>query len=285
MLIAFPVAARERQESLRLIQWITELDAGRNHDAVLIMGREADANGLTGELRPLFEAAFKSVDAHVIPMERGNGWHPGASGDATSANNMFVWGSSYCDDVLHRPFLWHEADATPTRKTAYDEIEREYAGCGKPFMGCRVEQSPFPTHMSGNAVYPNDIPKHSVLIRNTGKLAWDIGSAEEVLPRASFTNLIQHIHWGGGACCAAALWNGSAAIFHQCKCGCLVEKLRGGGCSVAKSTVGFASPHEIPAAQFFTEKEHISALAAIADKSPLARGRIKRQLKLKGLCP
>lgn len=225
MLIVFPVSLREREQALRLFAWIEETGAGRNHDALLLLGKPAAAARFEMEIKPRMERCFKSVIAYEIPIEYGPQWNPKDSPDASGANNMFTWGSIYCDDVLHRRFFWNESDAIPTKASAYDEIEREDLQAGKPFMGARENVTP--PRLSGIAVYPTEMPNHSVLIRNAGQQAWDIAAAGEIMPLAHVTANIQNVHWLGGECRAAERWDGRAAIFHQCKCGCLYDRLRG----------------------------------------------------------
>lgn len=225
MLIVFPVSLHEREQAKRLFKWIEETGAGRNHDALLLLGKPAAAARFESEIMPLMQRCFKSVIAWEIPIETGPQWNPKTSPDASGANNMFLWGSIYCDETLHRRFLWNEMDAIPTRATAYDEIEKEDSDAGKPFMGARENSTP--PRLSGIAVYPTDIPNHSLIIRNAGQIAWDIAAAKEIMPAAHITTNIQNVHWLGNECKAMNGWDGKAAIFHQCKCGCLYDRLRG----------------------------------------------------------
>ncbi len=228
MLIALPIAQFERERAFRLVRWIAELGAGRKHDCVAILSRDT---GFWDEIEPLLKEAFVIVDHHVIPHEEGGGWNPSKSGDATSANNMFLWGSSYCHDVLNRAFLWNETDAIPTRKTSYDEIESEYLQCGKPFMGCKISNGNYHDYLNGVAIYPVEMRQLGVSVTDCGNMAWDVASGSKMIPHAHCTTLIQNYHWlwnkpDPGVCHAAEKWDGVSALFHQCKCGCLIDWLR-----------------------------------------------------------
>lgn len=237
MLIAFVAAAHERDRALRLAQWIEEIGAGKGHDVLLTVTQAAKAAGLDAELEPILSRAFNSYSL-MVPFDSVEvPWgHP--AWDASSANHLFTRVNRHIQQHFNRPYLYLEMDAVPTRATAFAEIEAVYMTCGKPFMGARVENGRHPVHMSGIAVYPADVISNSKILggidwncypmadNRKRKMAWDIAGAPEVVPKAHFTDLIQHAYWLNEPCRAVESWDGKAAIFHQCKCGCLINRLR-----------------------------------------------------------
>jgi hypothetical protein len=236
MLIAFVAAAHERDRALRLANWIEELGAGKGHDVLLAVTQAAVHRGLAAELEPVLRRAFDSFSL-MVPFDSVEvPW--GAPGwDASSANHLFTRVNRHIQQHFNRPYLHLEMDALPARATAFAELETEYKAGGKPFMGDRVENGRHPIHMSGVAIYPADVIGNSKLLgaidwncypmpASKRKLAWDIAAAPEVVPKAHFTPLIQHAYQYTPECHAVELYNGSAALFHQCKCGCLIERLR-----------------------------------------------------------
>ena len=267
---------RERDQVLRLANWIRELGGVKNHDVLLYLTQTAHRNGLHKELEPILTDAFKSYTLYV-PMDSVEiPWgHP--MWDASSANHAIKRVSIYCEQVLKRPFLWLEADVAPTRKTWLDEICAEYETCGMPFMGDIVNNGVHEIHMSGIAVYPWDLIRYTDKIRNCGRVAWDIHSCKDVVKRAFKTNLIQHSYQQPYQTGCHTWQNGKlkeeAALFHQCKCGCLIEFLRGRGCSVEKPPEGaelFPVLHVIPTPQTTLEKR----------QAAMARARAARKQKI-----
>ena len=237
MLIAFVAAAHERERALRIANWIEELGAGKNHDVLLCLTRLAAGSGLREELEPILSRAFASC-AVFVPHDSVEIPWGAPLWDASSANHLFKRINTHINQNIHVPYLYLEMDAVLTRATAFDEVDSEYKVNGKPFMGDRVNNGRHPIHMSGVAVYPTDILNYSVRLASIdwncqpvqdpkrGKQAWDIASGSDVVPMAHFTALIQHVYQQPGSCNAKGQWNGQAAIFHQCKCGCLIERLR-----------------------------------------------------------
>jgi hypothetical protein len=137
------------------------------------------------------------------------------------------------------PYFWCELDCIPLRKDWLDRLETEYKSCGKPFMGAHVEIESVPEHMSGNAIYVNVPELAPGLVQRTNwtprgqersyELAFDIAGAREVLPKAHFTNLIQHKFRFKGFESRAefdAVIDPNAVVFHSDKKGTIYKYLR-----------------------------------------------------------
>jgi hypothetical protein len=136
-------------------------------------------------------------------------------------------------------YFWCELDCIPLRKDWLDRLETEYKSCGKPFMGAHVQIESVPEHMSGNAIYVNVPELAPGLVQRTNwtpkgqsqsyELAFDIAGAREVLPKAHFTNLIQHKFRFKGFESRAefdAVIDPNAVVFHSDKSGSIYPYLR-----------------------------------------------------------
>lgn len=135
------------------------------------------------------------------------------------------------------PWLFIEPDCVPLVKDWTYILETEYVKGGKPFMGAHVQIERVPEHMSGNGIYPQDTPALApTIVMHTNwvtegreyELAFDIAGANEVLPQAHFTNLIQHVFRHKGFKTRAefdALIDPNAVVFHSNKDGSIYQFL------------------------------------------------------------
>lgn len=98
---------------------------------------------------------------------------------------------------LKSPWLWLEPDAIPLKVGWLDAIRKEYAACGKRYMGnVYVCDNPnLPNRlMSGIGVYPADA-KEELIHFTTTQYAWDVEAARFLVENCHPTKLIQHF-WG-----------------------------------------------------------------------------------------
>lgn len=233
MLCLIPFFSKDKDQAVRLSNWLRDLGGVKNHDCLLVVDKSTDESGV---IEPLSEA-FRSVDTcHSIPTGAQGTWGSGTT-DATAANEMFMTGAIWVYHKKKVPFFWKESDAAPTRSTWLDEIEAEYKACGKPFMGMRVDMPPHEVHMSGIGVYPWNVADHSLAMMTPGQIAWDYAGRNDTVKRgrAHFTKLIQHVYRINGT---TPEWptfptleslsqiNPETAVFHRCKDESLVDRLR-----------------------------------------------------------
>jgi len=98
---------------------------------------------------------------------------------------------------LAGPWLWLEPDAIPLKVGWLDEIRKEYAACGKRYMGnvyvCNNPRLPNRL-MSGIGVYPADAKKELEHFTKT-HMAWDVEAARFLVENCAHTKLIYHF-WG-----------------------------------------------------------------------------------------
>ncbi len=205
-------------------------------------------------LLPKAQKAFSSVSIIKDEEQETSDWQvTEAMRSAAGPNSSFrqvAW-----DAYMNKrgPYFWCELDCIPLTRDWLDKLESEYKSCGKPFMGANVQIESVPEHLSGNAIYPTNIPEVApTLVKRTEwiprgqersyELAFDIAGAREVLPQSHFTNLIQHKFRFKGFESRYefdAVIDKNAVVFHSDKKGTIFKYLRenlsGGGHSRATS--------------------------------------------------
>tara|TARA_R110000868_G_scaffold64854_5_gene194625 strand:- start:1686 stop:2585 length:900 start_codon:yes stop_codon:yes gene_type:complete len=242
MLTIIPVCRKDAGQALKLAGWIRELGGVMAHSCVLAISKAAHEEGLSEPILEQLRLAFHKVDLYQVSDIDEPAWPKGA-------NHAFI---RVCKDVIQndpvKPFLWLEPDAIPLKATWLDQIEREYMACGKPFMGAFVDLPGTKKHMSGIAVY-RQVDRFAPSYVLSHEFAFDIVMADEVIPKAHFTSLIQH-DWKPAEGEIQSRVSTGAVVYHQDKTGVLIDALRGGGCSTEKPAEGadvVAVLHGIPA--------------------------------------
>lgn len=238
MRVAISVAEHEVEMADRWFSWVCELGGTDGHSLHLI-----PVSGL--DISVLLPKANQAFGGRVLVQKDEEGetsdWQAkdlvrSASGP-NSAFRQVAW-----DTYMNKrgPYFWCELDCIPLRKDWLDRLESEYASCGKPFMGSKVEIQDVPPHMSGNAVYPTNVPELAPMIvqrlhwvpkgqSQRFELAFDVAGAKDVLPKAHFTKLIQHIFRHKGFQSRSefdATIDPNAVVFHSCKDGSIFKYLR-----------------------------------------------------------
>lgn len=230
MLCLIPYFVGDKNQAVRLAEWIRDLGGVKNHSCLLVIDSGTDSSGV---IEPLREA-FGSVNTINSPSAGPQGtWGDGTT-DATAPNEMWMTGANCVYHKQKVPFFWLEPDAVPLRSTWLDEIEAEYKGCGKKFMGMLVNSPPHELHMSGVAVYPADVANHSLAMMMPGPVAWDYAGRDDTVRRqkAHFTKLIQHEYRVHGKEPtfpdreSLSIIKPETAVFHRCKVSDLVDRLR-----------------------------------------------------------
>lgn len=229
MLICLPFFVGDKDQAIRLANWIKQLGGVGHHDCLLV--RDGSAS-LEGVLDPC-QAAFRSVTAIMAQSvgEQGK-WGTGTT-DATAANEMWLTASTYVFHKFQCRWFWLEPDAVPTRSTWADELEAEDREARKPFMGAYVNIPPHEPHMSGIAVYPASVPDYSLDMAIPGKIAWDYAGRRDTIGKgkAHLTKLIQHeyrIHGESPTFPNAkslSVIKPETAVFHRCKDSSLIDRL------------------------------------------------------------
>ena len=240
--------------ALKNAQWINELGGCRGHE--VLMGWDKRCDGVVTELidHELTQAFDKIHRFHFGAVI--DGWPEGA-------NYFFRTVAGWMQTKQYNAYFWMEPDAIPLRERWLDMIVQEYATCGKPFLGDRVQVNDIPLHMSGVGIYPNPLHRYAGEAYRAFDTAWDMAGKDQIIAQAHFTNLIEHA-WKHPKFTNEGEIRSQIApetiLFHSSKDGSLIDLLRGRkqvGIPVASTTAVPAhqkepeepgSPFPIPAA-------------------------------------
>lgn len=182
MICAIAFHSGDVAQAVDLIDWIKLLGGCPKHDCLLVADSMVQWSDCLS-VREMAQESFQSVEMIVVEPPR-QGW-------PMAANAMFLAAAHH---LAGKPFFWCEPDCIPLRAGWLDELGREYEQCGKPFMGAfvRTSQPGLPSlSLAGCAVYPADAAERIGRFCD-GPRAWDVASAEAVIPQAASVHLIQH---------------------------------------------------------------------------------------------
>ncbi len=254
---------KDRDQSLNLIRWIGELGGCKGHDLILQSSITAAANGLVSELEVAAHDFFDSVTTRVTDIPDERGW-PQSCNTAWLDAVMFMryrparpWLFTKLENPpgsprwreeaaaaavkLTVPWFWLEPDCVPLTRDWLDQIQAAYAECStrkppKYFLGGEVKQ---PEHrMSGVGVYPCKVAEFTrgLPFLSNNVAPWDQVLAQDFAPFVEYTPLIQNVwNWIPGdkesvprfpQISSLSVIDPRAVLFHRCKDGSLIERLR-----------------------------------------------------------
>lgn len=236
MLCAIPFWSGDVESVRILLNWINRLGGCRNHETVLVADAGVGWHDVM-DLVNLAEDSFSSVEV-IAADDSQIGWPQGP-------NWLFRTAAKYAKERGESFFLL-EPDAVPLKPGWLDQLEIEYAASGKPFMGALLdcEQPGLPSrYLAGVACYPsNAIDIIGPALDERPHIAWDISSAEAIMPQAANSPHIQHF-WGNhrqspvfvshrahngpaNLMTQGDIWK-DALVFHRNKDGSLIRMLGG----------------------------------------------------------
>ncbi len=233
------IAEHEREMAFKWFDWVSELGGTEGHSLHIIPAAGMDMKEIYAKADKAFP--HSGVTTQIDYEEQTSDWqNRELIRSASGPNSAFRQVAWHIFQNKTGPWFWCELDCIPTRKDWLDRLEAEYKSCGKPFMGAQVLIETVPEHMSGNAVYPQNVPEEApLLVMRTAwkpkgqeqrfELAFDVAGAKDVLPKAHWTNLIQHIFRHKGFESRAefdATIDPNAVVFHSCKDGSIFKYLR-----------------------------------------------------------
>ncbi len=269
MRVVISIAEHEQELAVRWLDWCIELGGTDGHSLWIIPSANVKMYIITkaretfgGRVSIIKDEEQETSDWQVTEAMRS------AAGPNSSFRQV-AW-----DAYMNKrgPYFWCELDCIPLRKDWLDRLEAEYKSCGKPFMGANVQIESVPEHLSGNAIYPTNIPEVApTLVKRTEwipkgqdrayELAFDIAGAREVLPQSHFTNLIQHKFRFKGFESRYefdAVIDKNAVVFHSDKKGTIFKYLRenlgGGDRSVGNGVVDAIQSTPIATQNYFDGK-------------------------------
>lgn len=226
MLVIIPFFHGDKPQAVRLAEWISELGGVGKHDCLLAVHKDTDSAGVIEPLRKAFRrvAEFAITDDMIVEREQ----------HAYAANIMWKRTANHVAD-MNEPadWFWLEPDAVPTQPGWLDAIASEYAKSGKPFLHCLVETQRGRSN-SGCGVYPAKVRNYTDRMWELSDTSWDILLYPDFAPHTAYTNLIQDIGFLPGTQTLPtfpnrdSLWNvkPGVVLFHRCKDGSLIERMR-----------------------------------------------------------
>jgi hypothetical protein len=231
-LVVLPVCSKDSDLMLKCLGWIAQLD-GQNPFDCLIAHDSTLGPVRLAPLRAAASRAFRTVQEFTYPRPVRES-HPDA------ANHAFACTARHIAQVLHRPWLWFEADCVPLKPNWLPTLDLEYRNCGQPVMGPGV---PDLGHFNGTSIYPADFPALSPRAMSVplGQ-AFDTYMTPDLVNRSHDCSRLWCHAWGlvdgrlhphtgpaphfSSTLCVDQWLPPDAVIFHRCKDGSLIDQLR-----------------------------------------------------------
>lgn len=225
MIVAIGISHRDVGQAAKWLAFVSALSVREKAARQLVvMGTKRLSVEQWALLRESYKQGRLQIDKMICGDENEDGY-------PKSASHLFLRTMEACEHKYPgQSVLWVEPDTLPMRPDWHQEIEHEYARCGKPFLGVIVREHG-PAHMAGCGVYPSDwrarAPRlANVLLapdtfwgKNLGQ-AFDAYASVEIVPQAAEAKTIQQI-WKPVLPFNESWMNKSirpeTALFHQCK--------------------------------------------------------------------
>lgn len=223
VVLMIPYSHKDAAQALRVLKWIRFMESKRKTSlAATTIVLVASLAASRMEVAASVSEEAKSIAGTIhctLCDEYDKGW-PGACNFMLAESLHLLEMMNLREDA----FLL-EPDAIPLYPDWWDSINNEwkFRKDGQEFMGNFVNTE-IP-HMTGIGVYGHNwrsvAPK---LVDVQDRLSWDNYAADQILPRAHITPLIQHI-WRNPRITDLAILEPAAVVFHQDKTGKLISLL------------------------------------------------------------
>lgn len=188
MNVALGYCRKDREQAARWLESVKQLGALREHRLFLMPSFDCEP---IPEILPFTGL----TDLRRVASE----WSATASStDASGPNSVFRTFARYFRDNKLGPWFYCEPDCILLTPDALDRLEAEYRSARAPFMGAYVDR-PIP-RLNGTMICPQDaanIASIALPMRtpdNRLEIAFDVACAQDVMPRAHRTNLIQNVY-------------------------------------------------------------------------------------------
>jgi hypothetical protein len=184
MIVVVPFCAADADQAIDLLDFIGQLGGCEHYDCLLVVDAAVDwAKALDAMHKA--NGAFRSV-AISTTKAAVTGWPEGA-------NALWLSAAQHCHSA-GTDWLWLEPDAIPLKRgwlVSIDKLRK-----GSRYFGCIYpDRNQAAMVMSGIAVYPSDaFLAIGPYIHARPTVAWDVSSAEMVVPSALHTKLIHHFY-------------------------------------------------------------------------------------------
>lgn len=230
--VVIPACSKDLHLARLMLDWMAEMGQPITHRCVLSLTRDIQPDDVKS-----LESAVSKVFVH---------WKTHINSDPFAGqpwpiphNNHFQKTARAVKIDLEREpeqfWFWIEADCVPMCPDWLPRMELEHAKAlraGKVFTGAFVsppKPTSTPDHMTGNAIYPRDLPRHAQTAMLVSSTAWDVAAAPEILEQAYFTLAIQHNYEAPTFPDLPSIdrrVHTSTLLFHQSKDGSLIARLR-----------------------------------------------------------
>ncbi len=241
MRVVISICKHELRLAHDWFNWVLDLGGPEGHSLHLIPSSGTD-------IKDIFEKANRAFHNQVsvqidYEAETSDWQNTDLMRSASGPNSSFRQVAWDFEHFKKGPWFWCELDCIPLKRDWLRRLESEYAVAvskGKVFMGAHVLIERVREHMSGNAVYPENTPSEApLLVQRTNYvcdgqpqplgLAFDVAGAPDVIPKAYWTNLIQHkFRYGKFESREQfdSVIDPNAVVFHSCKDGSIFKYLR-----------------------------------------------------------
>lgn len=184
MTVVIPFAPGDADQALMLLDFIGQLGGCQEYSALIVVDAAVDWSKCIDALT-LANRAFR--DCRIITTtESVTGWPAGA-------NALWIAAAKHCK-AAGVSFLWLESDAIPLKRGWLVSIDKMRKG-SRYFGHIYMYREQVMKVTSGIAVYPADaIDLIGPIIEANPTKAWDVSSAEVVVPLATHTKLIHHFY-------------------------------------------------------------------------------------------
>jgi len=238
LIVVLPVAKPDFHLAVKWIKWVKELHCSghlteeENFTVMIYAAKSLDRTALDTLFALIDPAGHKHPGAvlkWLLEVQAVGYEHP-ELGYAAAANAMMLGALETMERLFPgHPMLCCEAYAIPVCARWHEYISKEYAACGKPFMGDFHAGGDIP-HMTGVAVYPPDwravAPSLAKILTDRPEMGWDSKCSPETVPQSHRSFRIQQI-WMPPRFSAETLnrLHPETALFHRCKDGTLIDTL------------------------------------------------------------
>lgn len=227
MICVIPFHAKDRALAQKQAEWIMELGNVSDFDCLLVHESNVSAAGIIEHLQGCFKSVSQFHPAAVPEAD----WSAG-TGDARAANEMWIQTAWHIHGAIKQSWLWMEPDCVPLKPNWLKEIQEEYRNARKRVMGAKVTPSTGQVRISGVAVYPPSVMECGQSAMVAERVPWDVAGAQDFVKHGCFTTAIYHVLRTSKEAPTfpslkeLATIPSTAAIFHPCKDGTLIDRLR-----------------------------------------------------------
>lgn len=219
MLIVIPVYEGDKGLAVKNLEWAIALDGKVPFRAVVTHESGFDASAVVQLAAEYFTGGVEEIQYY--PWRGDRRWPvPQNWSWQQTARKMAG---------MEKPWLWWEADATPLRAGWLTDLQAEYKTAGKPFMGAWVTNNGTRPYMAGVAIYPADVAQFCTSAFTCQKVAFDVELGGYIKRTFAETKSIFHTvspHTFKTPEDVALTIPKTAALFHKCKDGSLIEMLK-----------------------------------------------------------